>query len=509
MELALYDPDGGYYRAADARPGRGGDFLTAPELHPIFGETLAPCASSESGSASAGRTRSSSGSTAPVRAPSRPHPARLAASRPRAGDPLRSPSRSTTRRDRRASRPARPTPGWPTALEPAADGAVRRGRARQRGPRRAARPPRPPARATSLRELAVGLVAGRRVRRGRGRAHDARPGRAPGRRGHRPRRRPDGRDLPRARRLDRRTPPRPCAAGVAPAHRLRRTRPRSCTTRSGGATARCAPMSVTRSSDDPYRHVGRQDLTAHVDVTAVERAAQAAGLTTVGITTQAEALMGLGIEDRLRADPGRPGDHVRGLRARCGRRCMRLLDPAAMGRFRVMAFGRDWPADGEPLGPVRVTGCRATPGLTDGLRLGRMPYCRARPRGRHADRGRRTTAPPGGRDVNLHARSARRAPRSVLRCPPGPPAACRPSGSASSSAGPARPTARVGGLSGGSRRPDPLAVRDRARARMSVRGRSAEHAPARRLRAGPEGSSDWNSSGTSWASPSPACRSSS
>ena len=24
--------------------------------------------------------------------------------------------------------------------------------------------------------------------------------------------------------------------------------------------------------DDPYRHVGRQDLTAHVDITAVERA---------------------------------------------------------------------------------------------------------------------------------------------------------------------------------------------------------------------------------------------
>jgi Uncharacterized conserved protein len=41
MDLALYDPDGGYYRAETARPGRDGDFLTAPEAHPIFGAALA------------------------------------------------------------------------------------------------------------------------------------------------------------------------------------------------------------------------------------------------------------------------------------------------------------------------------------------------------------------------------------------------------------------------------------------------------------------------------------
>ena len=41
MELALYHPERGYYRAAAARPGREGDFLTAPEAHPIFGKAIA------------------------------------------------------------------------------------------------------------------------------------------------------------------------------------------------------------------------------------------------------------------------------------------------------------------------------------------------------------------------------------------------------------------------------------------------------------------------------------
>ena len=41
MELALYHPEYGYYRAAERRPGRSGDFLTAPETSPYFGFMLA------------------------------------------------------------------------------------------------------------------------------------------------------------------------------------------------------------------------------------------------------------------------------------------------------------------------------------------------------------------------------------------------------------------------------------------------------------------------------------
>ena len=62
--------------------------------------------------------------------------------------------------------------------------------------------------------------------------------------------------------------------------------------------------------DDPYRHVGRQDLTAHVDVTAVEAAAQAAGLSHLGTTTQGEFLAGLGAGDLLRATVPNPATTI-------------------------------------------------------------------------------------------------------------------------------------------------------------------------------------------------------
>ncbi len=41
MARALTDPAGGYYTTGAARPTAEGDFLTAPELHPIFGYCLA------------------------------------------------------------------------------------------------------------------------------------------------------------------------------------------------------------------------------------------------------------------------------------------------------------------------------------------------------------------------------------------------------------------------------------------------------------------------------------
>jgi SAM-dependent MidA family methyltransferase len=41
MDLALYDPDGGFFTTGTLRSERGGDFLTSPEVSALFGETLA------------------------------------------------------------------------------------------------------------------------------------------------------------------------------------------------------------------------------------------------------------------------------------------------------------------------------------------------------------------------------------------------------------------------------------------------------------------------------------
>jgi len=52
--------------------------------------------------------------------------------------------------------------------------------------------------------------------------------------------------------------------------------------------------------ENPYLHPGHQDLTAHVDFTALKELGEKYGLVNLGFTTQAAFLVGLGVEKLLR-----------------------------------------------------------------------------------------------------------------------------------------------------------------------------------------------------------------
>ncbi len=349
MELALYATDGGYYRGAETRPGRDGDFITAPELHPIFGWSLAraideiwrrlgepsPFAVRELGAGTGalavaildglremGTTLLDAIAYEPVEIDERrldAFAARLAG----AGHGGRY-LRPTTE----------PTVGVVLANEVL--DALPVHRVRRRGDRlvelavvldadgafiEVETEPSTPALAERLAAEGVELVDGQTAEICLGLDDWIAAAAAPLRQGV-------------LLLIDYGAP----AAELYDPLRRR------------DGTLRAYVRHQVHA--DPYRHVGRQDLTAHVDVTAVERAAELAGLATIGLTTQAEALMGLGIEARLQAiqtDPATTFEDYTLVRSAL----MRLLDPAAMGRFRVMAFGRDWPTpdpEGPPLG---------------------------------------------------------------------------------------------------------------------------------------------------------------
>jgi SAM-dependent MidA family methyltransferase len=98
-----------------------------------------------------------------------------------------------------------------------------------------------------------------------------------------------------------------------------------------------------RAHPDPFRLVGLQDITAHVDFSAVAEAAEAAGLALGGYTTQAFFLLGCGL-DRLVAesDPGDSGAHLQVVQE-----VRHLTLPTAMGEsFKVIGLTRGF---GEPL----------------------------------------------------------------------------------------------------------------------------------------------------------------
>ena len=97
-----------------------------------------------------------------------------------------------------------------------------------------------------------------------------------------------------------------------------------------------------RAHTDPFVWPGLQDLTVHVDFTAIAQAARAAGLDLLGYTTQARLLLDLGLLDEVQRS-GAPGSAVY---ARAARNVHTLISDAEMGElFKAIAFGRGVPDD--------------------------------------------------------------------------------------------------------------------------------------------------------------------
>jgi SAM-dependent MidA family methyltransferase len=86
--------------------------------------------------------------------------------------------------------------------------------------------------------------------------------------------------------------------------------------------------------NDPYINIGNQDLTAHVDFTALQHQGELLGWQTVGFTQQGMFLMALGLSERIAAISAGGGD-VRSLLTR-RQNLHQLIDPMGLGKFGVL-----------------------------------------------------------------------------------------------------------------------------------------------------------------------------
>jgi SAM-dependent MidA family methyltransferase len=96
--------------------------------------------------------------------------------------------------------------------------------------------------------------------------------------------------------------------------------------------------------DNPYVRIGEQDLTAHVDFTALQRAGESAGMALAGLTTQGAFLASLGLGDLLvqlqQDETASVADYLAAQAA-----VFRLIDPGGLGRFGVLLMAKNAPVE--------------------------------------------------------------------------------------------------------------------------------------------------------------------
>jgi SAM-dependent MidA family methyltransferase len=102
-----------------------------------------------------------------------------------------------------------------------------------------------------------------------------------------------------------------------------------------GGTLRCHYRQ--RSHDNPFWWPGLSDITSHIDFTAIAEAGYDAGLDVLGYLNQAGFLMNCGIGELFAARQREGGEQA----LRAGGAVQMLLSPAEMGElFKVIALGR-------------------------------------------------------------------------------------------------------------------------------------------------------------------------
>ena len=92
-----------------------------------------------------------------------------------------------------------------------------------------------------------------------------------------------------------------------------------------------------RAHDDPLMFIGLQDITAHVDFTAIAEAAVETGLALLGYTSQAAFLIGCGLEQLVAgSDPEKTREHLE-----LTQQIKKLTLPHEMGElYKAIALGR-------------------------------------------------------------------------------------------------------------------------------------------------------------------------
>jgi SAM-dependent MidA family methyltransferase len=105
--------------------------------------------------------------------------------------------------------------------------------------------------------------------------------------------------------------------------------------------------------NDPYINIGNQDLTAHVDFTAVQNQGELLGLETIGFTKQAMFLMALGLGDRI-SNISHSGADIQTILTR-RQNLHQLIDPMGLGKFGILIQSKGLTAVEQSILPIGLS----------------------------------------------------------------------------------------------------------------------------------------------------------